>query len=337
MVLIKDLLGALDIDAVFCRFAPRQFHKPFQVRPDHGGFDGVGVHHIEALELLFRLLLHVLRHLRLFDPLFQVLDLFGPFIAFAQLGPYGLHLFPEKIFPLRFRHLFLGLGKDLCLHVEELYLFSEDLREPFEAFHRIDDLEDLLCLVHCQPEVGGSDIGKLAGLIDRIEDHQYVGRDHPPHGDYLFHLFLHITHEGLDLEGDLRYQRLVDGLYLDQEGRGLLGVFLDPCLFQSLDQHLYPAVRQPQHPHDLGYDANRVYPVGERVFVGQILLGCDKDQPVLGQRFLYGIYRHIPSHKEREDHRGIHDHVPDRKERDQVRYVNCFNLCHGLLSLRFTI
>ncbi|OPY05020.1 MAG: hypothetical protein A4E61_00469 [Syntrophorhabdus sp. PtaB.Bin184] len=277
MVLVEDRPRLLYVDVVLRRFAPGELDEPFQVGPHHRRFNGVGVHHVEAFELFLRLLLHLFGHLRLLDALPEFLDLLGAFIALAKLGADCPHLLPQEILPLGLRHLFLCLGEYLRLHVEELDLLAEDLGELPQTLDGVDDLQDLLGLVDVEPQVGGGYIGEPPRLVDGVENHEDIGRHHPAHGDHLLHLLLDIAHERLDLQGDLRYDGLFDGRQPDEKGRRLLDVFLDLRLLQTLDEDLHPSVGEPQHAHDLGYDAHGIDPLGQGIFVGKVLLGRHHD------------------------------------------------------------
>ena len=233
VVLVEDGLHLLYIDVILGRSAPRQFDEPLYIGPEHVRFDGVGMHHLEALHLLSCLFLHLARHLRLLDLLPQVLYVVVPLVGLAKLRPYRLHLFPEKILPLAFRHLILGLGEYLCLHVQELDLLADDLGELPQPLDRIDDLEQLLGLVHLEPQVRAGDVGEFSRLVYRVEDEENVRRDHSPHGDHLLHLLPDVAHERFRLKGDLRDERLFHGLYPHKKRRPFLHIFFDLCLLRA--------------------------------------------------------------------------------------------------------
>ncbi len=221
---------------------------------------------------------------------------------------------------MAFRHLILGLGEDLRLHVEELDFLADDLRELPQPLDGVDDLQKLLRLVHLEPQVRAGDICEFPRLVYRVEDKENVGWNQPPHGDYFLHLLPDVAHERLGLEGDFRDERLFHGFYAHEERRPFLHVFFDLRLFYPLDEDFYPPVGKAQHPHDLRDDAHGVDFCGQRVFVGQVLLGDNEDEPVLRESFLHRVYRHLSSEKKRKRDRRIHHHVPYGEQGEHLRH-----------------
>ena len=147
---------------------------------------------------------------------------------------------------------------------------SESFLQPLD---RVDDLEQLLGLVHLEPQVGAGDIREFSRLVYGVEDEENVRRNHPSHGDHLLHLLLDVAHERFRLEGDLGDERLFHGLYPHQKCRPFLNIFLDVRLLDPLDENLYPAVGKAEHTHDLGNHAHRIDSSREGVLIGEVLLG----------------------------------------------------------------
>ena len=283
VVLVEDLFYFLDLDVVLGRVAPRQVDEPFYVGAQHGRLDGVGMHHLEALDLLLRLFFDLLRHLRLLYLLPEVLmssvlSSVSPSsvrIAFiCSRRKYSLWLF--VISSLAWESIFACmLRSSISLPMISESFLSRSMGSTISS--------SSWALSTCEPEVGGGDVGEFSRLVDGIEDEEDIGGDHPAHGDDLLHLLLDVAHERFDLEGDLGDERLLDGFDLHEEGGRLLNVFDNAGLLDPLDEDLDPAVGEAEHPHDLGDDAHRIDPSGQRVLVGQVLLGRHEDEPVFGE------------------------------------------------------
>ena len=78
VVLVEDLFGALEVAALLGLLLPGDRDQPVEVIARDGRFRRHRRHRLQPLQLLDRLLLDLLRHLRLFDLLLQLLDLRCP-------------------------------------------------------------------------------------------------------------------------------------------------------------------------------------------------------------------------------------------------------------------
>ena len=230
VILVQDLLCLFDIEVVLGCFFPGKLHHPFQVSPDDRGLRRVGVHLFKAGKLFEGLFLHILRHLRLFDGLFEVIDFLCFFVSLSQLVLNGPQLFPQEEFPLHLGHLFLGLRLDLGLHLQDLQLFAQDFVEAFKALDGILNLEDFLGFVHAESEVGSNKVRQPSRVLDIIENNYQVWRQDFPIGDDLFELFLDRSHQGLNLKGDFRDRGFLDLFDTNHIVGPRLNVFLDLSL-----------------------------------------------------------------------------------------------------------
>ena len=97
------------------------------------------------MQLLQRLLLHFLRHSRLFD--FQA-KLFGFLFLFVTLAEFlldGFELFAQIEFALALRELPLHFGLDLLAQQQQFHLAGQLLVDVFEA------LDGVVLLEYCLP------------------------------------------------------------------------------------------------------------------------------------------------------------------------------------------
>ena len=129
VIFVEDLVRGFEVQIVFRFLGPRQFHHPFQIGANGGGFGGVRVHLLQALELLFRFLQHLLGHLGVFDALAEFGDFLRPFVQFAELFLNRLELFAQEVFALGLVHLALGLGLDFLLHGQDFDFLGENLAD----------------------------------------------------------------------------------------------------------------------------------------------------------------------------------------------------------------
>ena len=83
MIFIENLHRRFQVEIVLRLLVPGQFHHPFEIGPDGGGFGGVRMHFLQSLELFFRFLEDLVGHLGIFDAFPEFSDLLGPFVEFA--------------------------------------------------------------------------------------------------------------------------------------------------------------------------------------------------------------------------------------------------------------
>ena len=154
---------------------PRHRDQPVEVVARDGRFGGHRRHRFQALQLLDRLLLDVLRHLRLFDLLLQLVDLVALLVLAAQFLLDRLHLLVEVVLLLRLLHLLLHARLDAAIDLELVDLDFEDAGDAVQPFDRRDDLEQVLLLVDADQQVRGDRVGQLARVVDADGgDHRVV-------------------------------------------------------------------------------------------------------------------------------------------------------------------
>jgi len=208
-----------------------------------------------------------------------------------------------------------------------------------QPLDRVDDLQDVLRLVHLEPQVRRHEVGEPARVVDGLEDGQRVGRHDAAELEDALGLLLDRAHHGLDLHGDLLELGLLDLDGVDAEEPLLvLDETLDARLGHALDQDLHPAVGQLEHPDDHGHGAHGVDLVLGGLLDGGVLLGGQEDVPVLVQRLVNRLDGQTPAHEQRQDHIRVYDHVPDGKKRYVLRYLYCLLLVlHACVSYAISI
>ena len=142
---------------------PRHGQQPVQVVAGDGGLGGHRWHRFELLQLLHRLVHHVLGHAGGLDLLLQLVEL--ALLAAAQLLLDGLDLLVEVVLLLRALHLPLHPALDGAVHVS--FSISMSSRSAMRASRSagIEEVEQLLLLFDRELQIGGDGVGKFARLV----------------------------------------------------------------------------------------------------------------------------------------------------------------------------
>ena len=317
VVLVEDLLRLGDADVVLRLLLPGKLHHPVQVGAHDGRLGRIGMHPLQAAELFLGLLQHLLGHPGPFDLPLQVVDFLGLPVDVAQLLLDRLHLFPEEIFPLAFRHLLLRLVLDLRLHLGKLQLPREQVVDERQARDGVLLLEHRLGLLDLQAQVRGDEVGQHAGVVDVLGHHQDLDR-HVLQRKDLLDLLAGGAHQRLHLEGPLLQRGLHEPVDPDAHGGLRLDELEDLPLQDALDEDLQPAVGQLQHPHDHRHRAGAVEVRFLRVLHRRILLGGEEDVPVPRQRLVDRGDRTFPAHEQRQGHVREYDDVAHRQQREHL-------------------
>ena len=300
VVLVEDLLGALEIAALLGLLLPGHGDEPVEIVPGHGRLGRHRGHRLEPLQLLDGLFLDLLGHLRVLDLLLQLLDLVALLVLAAQLLLDRLHLLVEVVLLLRLLHLLLDARLDLPIHLELVDLRLEQGGDAIEPLDRRDDLEQILLLVDADDEVRRDRVGELAGVVDAD------GGDHRVVVEVVrqLHVLLeqrhHFRHGRLGV--DAGFLRLRDDLHHDAV-EALVFLPLDRArALDALDQHLDVAVGQLQALDDVGDAPHRVDVVRLRLVGRGVVLRGEEDALVLPERVLQRARRRRPSDDERHHH-----------------------------------
>ena len=313
VVLVEDLLGALQVAALARLLVPRHRDQPVEVVARDGRLGRHRRHRFQALQLLDGLLLDVLRHLGLFDLLLQIVDLVALLVLAAQFLLDRLHLLVEVVLLLRLLHLLLHARLDAAIDLELVDLDFEDAGDAVEAFDRRDDLEQVLLLVDADEQVRGDRVGELARIVDADGgDHRVVVQVVRQ-----LHVLLEQRHDAAHRALDVAARLALLRQHLDDDAvEALVFLPLDGAgAIDALDEHLDVAVGQLQALDDVGDAAHRVDVFGPRVVHRRVVLRGEEDPLVLEQRVLERARRARPSDDERHHHVREHDDVPQRNDR----------------------
>ena len=256
VILVQDFFGPFQVAALTGLFLPGHGNQPVQVVTRDRGFSRHRRHRFQALKLLNRFLLDVLRHLGRLDLLLQVVDLVALFILAAQFLLDRLHLLVEVVLLLRLLHLLLDARLDAAVYLELVDLDFENAGNAIQTFDRRNDLEQILLLVDADEQMRRNGIGELAGVVNADRrDHRVVMQVVRQ-----LHVLLeerdHAAHRAFDVAAGfpLFRQHLDDDpveafVFLPLDGAGAVDAF---------DQHLDVAVGQLQALDDVGDAAHRV-------------------------------------------------------------------------------
>ena len=312
VVLVEDLLGAVEIDLVVGALAPRQLGDPLKVGADDLVLGGLGRGAVEAPQLALDFTPGRFAQLQLRDPLAQLVGLVAVALL-AQLLANLLQLFPKQHLALPLAQLLLDLGLNvlLCVETDELPLDRE--QRGSHSILVVEGLEKGLLLGGGEVELEGDQIGEGTGVVDPLNQLVEVlgGRAAPR--SQLGGPLPQLCVEG----GDLRIVGVGEHLALQQLYGGpehrlpVVGEGQRAGTRLPLDENLDPA------PHTVGlnYPHDRASRV-EHLGVGVVLVAVLRDgeeAPVSVQRFLHGLDRAGPASRNRHGHAGVHDRVAQRQ------------------------
>src|SRR5207342_1334030 len=127
--------------------------EPLEVRPRDRVLRARRLHTLEAIELLLRNLLGLLRHLRLGDLLAELVEITAAVIQLAELFLDRLQLLAEDVLALVAPHLLLDLRVDPLADLQHLELARQELEDLARAGLEVERLEDVLLLADLELEV----------------------------------------------------------------------------------------------------------------------------------------------------------------------------------------
>ncbi len=234
---------------------------------------------------------------------------------FLDLLADGAQLLVQHHLPLAVLDALLHLLGDLLLDGEHGVLLGQQLEQRQQALFGGGDLQQALLLLHADQQVGGDDVGDLAG-VGRLAQHllRLVG-------DLRVELHVgaelgdHATREGLAaarVAVRRRQRRVVD----HELGRDALeGVDVHPLA--ALDQRLHAAVGRLEDLQHGGHGADRQDVVGAGVVLQRLALRGEDEAGLLGVRALQRAHALLAPHEEGRDHLGEHDQLARGHERER--------------------
>ena len=200
MILVENAARRRDVDRRLLGKGPWQIHQPIEVGPHHPVLAGGFRHALQASELLARLIVDLLRHMRVCDRLLEFGDL-GRFslIRFAELALNGRHLLAQQDLAVAGVERRFGLSADFLRQPKHLDPMREQSRDTLHSSADVHRLEDLLLLVRRCVHESRDQIGERARRIDALDGRQqFVGRLRQEL-DRLDRLAFEMDETGLDL------------------------------------------------------------------------------------------------------------------------------------------
>ena len=318
VIFVEHRLGVGEVAALLALLVPRHRDEPVEVVARDGGLGRHRRHRLQALELLDRLLLDVLGHLRLLDLLLQIVNLVALLVLAAQFLLDRLHLLVEVVLLLRLLHLLFHARLDPAIDLELVHLGFEDAGDAVQPLERRDDLEQVLLLVHAHQQVRGNRVGELARVV-----HAHGG-DHRVVVQVVrqLHVLLEQRHDAAHRAFDVAGGVLVLGQHLHHHAvEALVFLPLDrPRPVDALDQHLDVAVGQLERLHHVGHAAHREDVLGPRIVHRRVVLRRQEDLLVLPERVLERARRDGPPDDKRHHHVREDNDVPEGD--DRKRFVD---------------
>ncbi len=313
MVFVEDLLGFDEVELVRRGLRPRQVAEPIEVGAHDRRFGSVGVHALQAAELLDGFGADFVGHRRVLDAVAEFVDLVRARVVLAELVLDGAHLFAQELLALVAARVFARLALHLLLHLEDFEFLREDLADLHETLGGIEGLEDFLRFADLETEVRSHEVGETTRIRDLFDDHQDVGREHLAEVDDLLELFLDGLHLLLVFGLALRTHRLFDAGDLDRVERRAALVLGDRRFRDTLRENLNTTVGKLAHPHDHGDGADAEDTFGRRIVFADLFLARQEDETIAPEGFVHRLDRRFAPYEERQDHEGKYDDIPNRK------------------------
>src|SRR5690606_11896981 len=279
VVLVEDLLGVLELEAVLGADVPWQLDDRREVRADHRGFRRVWVHAGQAVELALGLLHDDLGQLEGLELLAERLDLVLLVVGTRQLLLECLDLLAEEELALVAVDLVLDLALEATLGLLQLDLGVDEHQHLAEPLRDGGRLEHGLLVRQLEVQVVRDVIGELAGVLQVEDELRDLALDRAAAG----------LHEVLDLLPELAERGYelhlvavwdVDGGDLGLDEAVLVLVAVDTNACERPDEHLDRAVWVLLHPHDVACGAGLVEVLRRRLLDLAVLLTHDDDGAV---------------------------------------------------------
>ena len=141
VVFIEDASRLGDVDGRLALGRPGQIDQPVEIGADHRIFARAFLHPLQALQLLARLLLDFLGHLRLGDRLVELRDLGAALLAFAQLLLNRAHLLAQQMLAIHVADRFLGAFVNLLGYLEYFDAVRKQLQQLVQPRLEIESLQ----------------------------------------------------------------------------------------------------------------------------------------------------------------------------------------------------
>ncbi|EKD96744.1 MAG: hypothetical protein ACD_23C01300G0001, partial [uncultured bacterium] len=314
MVFVQHRFGIAQIVLDLALLAPRQAGEHVDIAAHHRGFGRHGRHQLELLELGFRLLAGLCRHLGQLDLLFYLFNI-GAFFPLAEFLLDRLDLFVEVEVALVLFHLALHAATNFLVDIQDVDFAIQLLEQILKPRLDIGKIQNHLLVFQLQRQVRGNGVHQTPGIINAGDGGKNLGRDLLVELDVLVKLLHHRTAKRLDLTGFVLFLVGLDGRHGGREVRFGVCNGRHQSTLLPFHKHLDGAIRQLQHLQD-GGDAAHIEHVLDRGFIlGSSLLGHKHDAAIGLHRQLQRLDALGPSHEKRDDHMRKHHHVTQWQQR----------------------
>ena len=172
VVLVKNLFRPLDLLNFLGPLLPGDRQQPIDVVAGDGGLGRHGRHHFQPLHLLHGFFKGVLGHAGCFDLALELIHL--RFLIAAQLLLNGLHLLIQVVLFLGLFHLTLDPRVDGTIHVQLFDLRIQNVLQPVEPVHRIENFQQFLLFLDGDGQIGSHGIGQAIDVLDAHGGHHGV-------------------------------------------------------------------------------------------------------------------------------------------------------------------
>ncbi len=303
---VENLLRGIDRARLFRLLLPRHGEQPVQVVAGDGRLGGHRRHRFELLQLLHRLVHHVLGHAGGFDLLLQIVEL--ALLAAAQLLLDGLDLLVEVVLLLCALHLPLHPALDGAVHVELFDLHVQQVGDARQPLGGIKEIQQLLLFFDRQLQIGGDGVGQFARLVHTHGGHDGFVVQALLELDVLLKQAGDLLHQLLGLRAGRGDTRNADGG--DKEAVGIID-FGGFGALQSLNQYFNVSVRHLHALDDVANSADGIDVVGLGLVDRGVVLRREEDATVAVERLFERAHARFAADDERRHHVGEDHHLAD--------------------------
>jgi hypothetical protein len=331
MIGIEDAARFGDLDRLVGWIGPGKLDQPAQVRAHHRVL-GRGLRHLlEAPQLLARLLLDLLGHVRLVDLLGKLLHLRRVAFAFAQLLLDRLELLAQQHFALALLEPTLRLLADLARQAQHLDAAHHELQHGVQTLAHVQRLEDVLLLGRLDVEQARDEIGQRAGCRDLLHRGGELRRNTWRELEQLRRARLHLQHVRFDLLRDLG--GIGQELHACDLERQALVVAGDAEALLAMHDELVRAVGRRDVTQDGGRGADRIEIALRRILGVRMPLQQHADAPLGAHGFLSRSHRRGARHRKRCDQPREQDDVAHRHDDQGIGRHVVHRALRGRLAL----
>jgi len=278
-----------------------------------GGFR----HPLQAPELLARLVVDLLRHMRAGDCLLELGDFSRPsLVGFAELALDRRHLLAQQDLAVAGVERRLGFPADLLRQPQHLDPMGEQPRNPLHAGGDIHSLEDVLLLVGGSVHEGRDHVGERAGGIDVLDGREQFRRRLRQELNGFDRLAPEMDEPGLDFVG--RRSGLGNPLGPGDEERPPGQIVESPETLFALADEMVGAVGRSDVANDIGDRSHSVEVDGNRIFDSGVALHDEADRSLLLHRPLRRENRARTVQRHRQHNPGEQDHAAHRHDDQSV-------------------